>query len=117
MVEDAVKHENFKTCSQSGFCKRNRAYADAVVAEGSAWAPPYSVDLKSIKFTKGRLNAVVLKTLPDIEPVKLPLEISFYQSGAARVVLDEEGRRNGAIELRHGSKARKERYNEVGTWP
>lgn len=32
------------------------------------------------------------------------------------MTLDEEQRRTGNIELRHGSKARKERYNESPTW-
>lgn len=33
-----------------------------------------------------------------------------------RVTIDEEKRQKGEIELRHGSQARKERYNEAGDW-
>lgn len=33
-----------------------------------------------------------------------------------RVVVDEEKRRKGEIELRHQSQARKERYNEASNW-
>lgn len=50
------------------------------------------------------------------ETVKLPLTITFLESGAARVTVDEEKRQKGEIELRHGSNARKERYNEAEKW-
>ncbi len=32
------------------------------------------------------------------------------------MTIDEEKRQKGEIELRHGSKARKERYNEAESW-
>jgi alpha 1,3-glucosidase len=111
-----VKHENFKTCDQSGFCKRNRQLADHVSAS-SSYTSPYAVAPASITFRKGRLEAVVLKTVTDGgETVPLPLTITFLESGVARVTLDEEKRAKGQIELRHESKARKERYNEAGKW-
>ena len=50
------------------------------------------------------------------QPVRLPLLISFLESGVVRVVVDEEKRQKGEIDLRHGSKARKERYNELSEW-
>lgn len=53
---------------------------------------------------------------PGQQPVRLPLSVSFLQSGVVRVVVDEEKRQEGGIELRHGSRARKERYNEVSDW-
>ena len=34
----------------------------------------------------------------------------------ARITIDEAKRQKGDIELRHGSQARKERYNEVDDW-
>ncbi len=57
-----------------------------------------------------------MKTIADGATVQLPLDITFLTSGLARVTLDEERRRLGDIELRHGSKARKERYNESPAW-
>ncbi|KAF2125468.1 glycoside hydrolase family 31 protein [Dothidotthia symphoricarpi CBS 119687] len=110
----AVKHENFKTCDQSGFCKRNRQFADDVIA--SSTVSPYALDPASITFKDGQLSGVVLKTLADGDKVQLPLTVTFLESGVARVTLDEEKRAKGQIELRHGSKARKERYNETGKW-
>jgi alpha 1,3-glucosidase len=63
------------------------------------------------------LDAVVLKTVKnDTTKVRLPLTITFLDSGLARVTLDEERRAKGDIELRHDSKARKDRYNEAGNW-
>ena len=111
-----VKHENFKTCDQSGFCKRNRQFADDVSASNS-WTSPYALDLASITFKDGQLNAIVLKTLGEgEETARLPLTITLLDSGVARVILDEEKRAKGDIQLRHDSKARKERYNEAGKW-
>jgi mannosyl-oligosaccharide alpha-1,3-glucosidase len=112
-----VKHENFKTCDQSGFCKRNRAYADTASGFLSSWRSPYELDAGSIKLSDGQLTGTVLKTLVNTgEKVRLPLTISFLESGLARVTLDEEKRQKGDITLRHDSKARKERYNEAQNW-
>lgn len=110
-----VKHENFKTCSQSGFCKRNRAYADNIGDKGSD-ASPYQLESGSITFKKGQLSATVIKTTQNAEKVRLPLTVSLLDSGVARVTVDEERRMKGDIELRHGSTVRKERYNEAADW-
>ncbi|KAK0945055.1 glucosidase II [Friedmanniomyces endolithicus] len=109
-----VKHDNFKTCDQSGFCKRNRAYADTALST-SSWSSPYTLEASSVRFDKGLLTGVVTKKVGD-EIIRLPLTVSFYESGTARVTVDEEKRRKGEIELRHNSKARKERYNEAEQW-
>ena len=112
-----VKHENFKTCDQSGFCKRNRAYADAATSHGSSWEAPYRLAPESITLENGQLTGTILKTItPGNDEVRLPLTISLLQSGTARVTIDEEKRQKGEIELRHNSQARKERYNEAADW-
>ena len=112
-----VKRENFKTCEQSGFCKRNRAYADSITSSGSSWSSPYQLDVNSIRFHDGQLLGMVIKSLGSgTDAVRLPLTITFLQSGTARVTLDEERRQKGDIELRHNSGARKERYNEAEKW-
>ena len=112
-----VKHENFKTCEQSGFCKRNRAYADNAATLGNTWASPYKLDLDSIKIGHGYVTGTVLKSLRNGgEDVKLPVKVTFLESGVARVTIDELKRQQNDIELRHGSQVRKERYNEAGAW-
>ncbi|KAF2096180.1 alpha glucosidase II [Rhizodiscina lignyota] len=112
-----VKHENFKTCDQSGFCKRNRAYADSASAASSSWRSPYDLDSSSIIFKDGKLSGTIIKTVSTTgEKVRLPLTVNFLESGTARVVVDEEKRQKGDIVLRHESKAKKERYNEAEKW-
>ncbi|KAL4788496.1 glycosyl hydrolases family 31-domain-containing protein [Aspergillus varians] len=111
-----VKHESFKKCSQSGFCKRNRALADDASAKGSSWSSPYELDPSSIHFKDGQLQGTILKTISPTQKVNLPLIVSFLESGVARVVVDEEKRMTGDIEIRHGSQARKERYYDTQSW-
>ena len=108
-----VKEKDFKKCDQSGFCKRNRAYADNAAAAGSTWAAPYSLHPDTVAFKDGQLEAVILKSINDAESVRLPLTVSFLESGLARVTIDEEKRQKKDIVLRHDSIARKERYNEA----
>ncbi|TVY50550.1 Glucosidase 2 subunit alpha [Lachnellula cervina] len=112
----SVKYENFKTCDQAGFCKRNRAYADTAAAT-SSWKAPYALTSDSLSWKNGQLKGTILKTInTNGETVRLPITISFLESGSARVTIDEEKRQKGDIELRHNSIARKERYNEVEDW-
>ena len=117
MILVTVKHGNFKRCDQSGFCKRNRQFADSVAGKGTSWTSPYRVDVPSLKSKDGSLSATIIKDVEgDGQPIRLPLLISFLKSGVARIQLDEEKRQRGNIELRHGSPARKERYNEASDW-
>ena len=112
-----VKHENFKTCDQSGFCKRNRALADAAIAQGSSWISPYRIDPQTLTAKDGQITGIVLKDVENsTEPIRLPLVISFLKSGAVRITIDEAKRQTEEIQLRHESQARKERYNEASGW-
>ena len=113
-----MKHEGFKTCDRSGFCKRNRAFADNAATIGSAWASPYNVAPESVKIDHGQIIGAVEKTLGDEVKSKalFPFKVTFLESGAARVTVDELKRQRKDIELRHGSQARKERYNEASSW-
>ncbi|KAL0258999.1 glucosidase II [Diplodia seriata] len=113
---EMVKHELFKTCNQSGFCKRNRDFADNAQSLATNWQSPYNLDPASVTFAKGQLSATVLKKVNGQDDVRLPLTVTFLESGTARFTLDEEKRQKGDIELRHDSKARKERYNEAEKW-
>ncbi|EME43577.1 glycoside hydrolase family 31 protein [Dothistroma septosporum NZE10] len=114
-----VKHENFKTCDQSGFCKRNRLYADTALAT-SKWESPYELERSTIKFNDGILTGVINKKIVNTDQkIRLPFKVAFYESGVARVTIDEEQRqagKNNKIELRHDRKIRKERYNEAEQW-
>jgi alpha 1,3-glucosidase len=112
----AVKEHDWKKCHQSGFCARNRAFADHALA-ATSWESPYNILADAGSFKDGQYQGVILKTINDAgETVRLPITISFLKSGTARVTVDEEKRQKGEIELRHDSKARKERYNEAEKW-
>ncbi|CAG8049756.1 unnamed protein product [Penicillium salamii] len=112
----AVKRKDFKTCEQSGFCKRNRAYADNASALGTSWSSPYELDPATVHFKDGLLTGIIIKTTTTDEKVQLPLTVSFLESGAARILVDEEKRLQGDIEMRHGSQANKKRYDEAEQW-
>jgi len=112
-----VKHEGFKTCDQSGFCRRNRAYADNATTLSNTWNSPYAIDSRSVQTNGGQFSGTILKSLGEgIKSVQLPIKITFLESGAARVTVDELKRQQKDIELRHGSQVRKERYNEASSW-
>ncbi|PNY29282.1 Glucosidase 2 subunit alpha [Tolypocladium capitatum] len=113
----SVKEHDFKKCHQSGFCKRNRAYADDAASQRSTWSSPYQVVSDSPSFKDGQLHAIVLKTInASGDTARFPITVTFLKSGVARVTVDEERRQKQDIELRHNSPVRKERYNEAENW-
>ena len=113
----SVIQEHFHTCDQTGFCKRNKAYADLASENEKQWISPYKISSQSIQFSKGILTGTVLKSLDGSQnDVRFPVTISFLESGTARVTIDEEKRQKGEIVLRGEGKARKERYNGAADW-
>lgn len=87
------------------------------MSRGRAWKSPYRLDSENISVKDGQLQGVILKDVGEgLQAIRLPLVITFLRNGVARVVIDEEKRQKGDIELRHGSQARKERYSEVSDW-
>ncbi|BGP48447.1 glucosidase II [Rhodotorula kratochvilovae] len=96
----AVKRHDFKTCSQSGFCSRNRALADRAQEAGQAWSSPYALAAPP-QFAHGSLSAAVTNAL--FPNIKFSLEVRFQKDGTARVLMDEvDGLR--------------QRYNEAARW-
>ncbi|BGP24904.1 alpha 1,3-glucosidase, glycoside hydrolase family 31 protein [Rhodotorula toruloides] len=95
----AVKRHDFKTCDQSGFCKRNRALADRAGQAGTSWQSPY--ELQAPEFSRGSFRAAVSNAL--FPQIKFSLEVRFQHDGTARVLMDEvDGLR--------------QRYNEAAKW-
>lgn len=111
----SVRHSEFKTCSQSGFCKRNRELAGNA-ASSEAKSSPYTLDPKSLHFDNGLLTGIVIKDIGTQEAVRLPISVAFLEIGAVRVSIDEERRQNEDVMLRHGSQAQKRRYSEAEKW-
>jgi len=92
-----VKSEEFKKCNQSGFCTRQRAYADLVEKTNTQNASPYKIIPNSIEFNKkeGLITAKVLKTANSTLDNAAPLEVYFklqlilLKSGSVRMKIEE----------------------------
>lgn len=94
----AVKRHDFKTCSQSGFCRRNRALADRA-GEQQSFTSPYSLEQPS--FAASTFHAAISNAL--FPSIHFSLEVRFQKDGVARILMDEvDGLR--------------QRYNEAGMW-
>lgn len=77
----AMKFEDFKKCDQSGFCRRNRAYAD------DAANSPYALVKDSISTQEDRINADILNTETNII---LTLQVQVLKDNTARVRINEK---------------------------
>ncbi len=98
----SFKAGDFKTCSQSGFCRRGRALAARARENVNSWHSPYSVDPQTLSVSKrASLTARVNSELyPDI---KFSLEVDVHEDGVIRVRMDEvDGLRK--------------RYDEAAKW-
>ncbi|KAG0377053.1 hypothetical protein BGX24_006795 [Mortierella sp. AD032] len=87
----AVKREDFKTCSQSGFCARNRAYAD-IAKENPQWVSPFQLNPSSLRLHKGVLTGDLINVQEDKQPSDKPalaFELHLLDTDAARVRINE----------------------------
>jgi alpha 1,3-glucosidase len=99
----AFKAHDFKTCSQSGFCRRGRALSARAKEAKSAWVSPYSVDHSSVVISRNQavFTAAVKSSLyPNIN---FGLEVRIHEDGVARVRMDEVG-------------GLRKRYDEAASW-
>jgi alpha 1,3-glucosidase len=99
----AVKSADFKTCSQSGFCRRGRALAERAHEAGSSWSSPYSIDSSSISISpkEASFTAAVKSAL--YPEVNFGLEVHIEDDGVVRVRMDEVG-------------GLRKRYDEAAKW-
>jgi mannosyl-oligosaccharide alpha-1,3-glucosidase len=84
----AVKHNDFKTCSQSGFCRRGRALAERPNMTPK-WKSPYSIDASSVSVSSGQASftaGIKSSLYPDI---KFGLDVRVQEDGVVRVRMDE----------------------------
>lgn len=82
----AMKFEDFKTCSQSGFCRRNREYADQVT-ESKEFTSPYTLVKDSILLSKDKIYADIKNTKTN---VLLTLDLHILKDNTARVRINEK---------------------------
>jgi len=99
----AFKAHDFKTCSQSGFCRRGRALAARARESKDIWKSPYSIVANSVAVdhTEAAFSAQVKSLLyPDI---KFGLELRVHEDGVVRIRMDEIG-------------GLRKRYDEAASW-
>lgn len=99
----ALKAHDFKTCSQSGFCRRGRALAERAYTTEPTWHSPYSVVPSSIALstsTSSFVSAVTSELYPNIN---FELEVRVHEDGVVRVRMDEVG-------------GLRKRYDEAASW-
>lgn len=87
----AVKREDFKTCAQSGFCARNRAYAD-LAKETPQWTSPFQLNPSSLRLQNGIISGDLLNTQEEQLPASgraLSFELHLLDTEAVRVRINE----------------------------
>ncbi|CAG8641763.1 9252_t:CDS:1, partial [Scutellospora calospora] len=99
LVATAVKKQDFKTCEQSSFCKRNRAYADKST-ENPSYISPYSVIQDSIIIKDGIIFGDLINSENNI---KFVFELYLLEIGATRIKINEK-------------RPLKPRYDRVKDW-
>jgi alpha 1,3-glucosidase len=99
----AFKAHDFKTCSQSGFCRRGRALSTRAKEANPGWRSPYSVNPASIAVASDQatfIAGVESSLYPDI---KFGLELRIHDDGVVRIRMDEVG-------------GLRKRYDEAAGW-
>ncbi|KAF8435139.1 alpha-glucosidase [Boletus edulis BED1] len=99
----AFKRDSFKTCDQSGFCRRGRTLSTRAEAASESWQSPYYIDPSSILRdpTDAFFTATVKSTI--YPHIRFTLEVRAHEDGVIRVQMDEVARLR-----RH--------YNEAASW-
>ncbi|CAO3597358.1 unnamed protein product [Absidia cylindrospora] len=86
-----MKKEDFKTCSQSGFCQRNRAYADDALSQDGGFRSPYSIVQISIQFNHNAKDSHVKAEIENTDTkVIFTLDVTLLQDNTARVGINEK---------------------------
>ncbi|CUM52441.1 unnamed protein product [Debaryomyces tyrocola] len=105
----------FKNCETSGFCHRNRHFADSI-KENPKYESKYAIDPQSIHSESEDfiVSGNILKEVAGIgEDIVLPFELSLLDKNNIRIKVDEEQRKN--IKLRN-KLVNVNRYNETPNW-
>ncbi|KAG2339617.1 hypothetical protein BDR05DRAFT_1003280 [Suillus weaverae] len=87
----AFKPSDFKTCSQSGFCRRERALAARAQESPSSWHSPYSITPPEFLLLSPHQPGFTTSVHSSINPnVKFVLDVIIHEEGIVRVRMDEE---------------------------
>lgn len=104
----AVKHEDFKKCEQSSFCRRLRSLAPRQAENQNNWTSPYSINthgvLQSYEDTPGSSSSILFGVESSLYPeASFQLKVDIIGDGIARIRLDEVG-------------GLRQRYDEAAKW-
>ncbi|KAG1743770.1 glycoside hydrolase family 31 protein [Suillus occidentalis] len=100
----AFKPNDFKTCSQAGFCRRGRALSARAKENPSSWHSPYSIEPPEFLPLNPRQPGFTTSVRSSIHPnVKFVLDVMIHEEGIVRVRMDEED-------------GLRKRYNEAAQW-
>ncbi|KAH3672527.1 hypothetical protein WICMUC_004212 [Wickerhamomyces mucosus] len=105
-VAFGVKHELFKRCDQSGFCRRNRHYGNEISKTQNKY---YSINEESVKFGHSVITGDIQKSLNQSHSVRLPFTLEILENNNIRLQIDED---RSKFEFNH-KLLQKERYNEA----
>ena len=85
---DMVKKEDFKKCDQSGFCRRQRAYAAIADKTSSTFMSPYELDPSSVQVDDGAgtLKADIFDRERNVNYI---LDVRLLKDATVRVRLRE----------------------------
>lgn len=103
----AVKHEDFKTCSQSSFCRRLRSIGSRQAEAPQTFTSPYS------------LGEPVASSKADEASWTWPLRSSLYPEISFELKVDVLAQGDGIVRIRAdelGSKTPWKRYDETAKW-
>lgn len=114
----AVKSFLFKTCENSGFCHRNRAFASNIQHAGSDYQPKYAIDASSVALEgtgdKVAVTGTILKQLPSgLSPRRFPFRLSLLEGNNVRLQVDEQRK---DANLPENALVNRKRYNETPKW-
>ncbi|KAI8068008.1 glycosyl hydrolases family 31-domain-containing protein [Gongronella butleri] len=86
----AMKKEDFKTCSQSGFCARNRQYADEVISAGGGFRSPYALVPESLQLSTAEGVHLAADIINKDADKLFTLRVTSLEDNTVRVRVNEK---------------------------
>lgn len=115
----AYHRDVYKTCDDSGFCKRNRYFAQTIKENRDIFTSQYSLDPNSVHLNQDSGNVIItaniVKLLPDSSSRNFPVEVSVLQGNNIRLKVDEEFRSTPNLPIKSNLVTPK-RYDETPKW-
>ncbi|GBB86982.1 hypothetical protein RclHR1_13430006 [Rhizophagus clarus] len=85
VVVSAMKPQDFRTCAQTSFCRRNRAYADKAIS--NSFVSPYNVVKDTINIENGIISGELINTE---NKVSFVFQVHLLMNNIARIKINEK---------------------------